>query len=167
MVSYNHSPFIGEKWWNMFPLKVHRRFLTPTEMLASHCLPTSSHQAKASGSPKLEISGAPSSALTRAAGNAMSVPCMGALVLACIMCIEPVKWKWVFRAHWKFDGNCNSRVQALKANQNLMDDSSLAWKNPKEPWAKESPKEARGETYQNGFTWLWPQYAAHFDQVLR
>lgn len=72
-------------------LEVHRRFLTPLEMMASHCLPTSGMQARASGSPMLKVENCSDTALAKAAGNAMSVPCVGAFILASIMCIEPTK----------------------------------------------------------------------------
>ena len=75
--------------WNT---EVHRRFLTPEEMLTSHCIPTTGKRAKASGSPKLDTRGVETKALVKAAGNAMSVPCMGAFILACIMCLETIPW---------------------------------------------------------------------------
>ena len=74
------------------PLQVKKRCLTPAEMLASQCIPTSSAQSRASGSPKLKMNEASPAALAKAAGNGMSVPCVGAFIIASIMCIDPVPW---------------------------------------------------------------------------
>lgn len=76
---------------SLTPWEAHERLLTPTEMLASLCLPTTGPQARASGSPKLQVESCTPAALAKAAGNGMSVPCMGAFLVACIMCVEPLQ----------------------------------------------------------------------------
>ena len=68
--------------------KVHQRVLSGTEMLASHCLPTTRQQSKACGSPVLCLDDLRERAVIKMAGNAMSVPCVAAFICAAVMALE-------------------------------------------------------------------------------
>ena len=71
-------------------MQVHKRFLSAAELLASHVLPISEAQARLSGTPKLELDSVSQSNMVRMAGNAMSVPCIGSMILACVLGLEKV-----------------------------------------------------------------------------
>ena len=74
---------------NLLPLfEAHQRILSPLEMLASHAMPVTAAHSRSSGTPKLQVGGCTDANLVKAAGNAMSIPCVGAFLLACIFCIE-------------------------------------------------------------------------------
>lgn len=59
-------------------------------MIASQVVPVNARQAKACKAPKLSTTKASNSSKVRMAGNAMSVPCVGAFVLAAMMMFQPV-----------------------------------------------------------------------------
>ena len=51
-------------------------------------MPMTRGHARAAGTRKLHVDGASAATLAKAAGNAMSLPCVGAFILAAIMGIE-------------------------------------------------------------------------------
>lgn len=116
-----------------------KRCLTPAEMLASQCIPTSSAQSRASGSPKLKMNEASPAALAKAAGNGMSVPCVGAFIIASIMCIDPVPWnslllKRCVLIQIKVDKNCDSTINSVQIDCNIstsLEKDSMLLQKPK------------------------------------
>ena len=58
-------------------------------MLASHCLPVFPQLAETCNAPMLQIQDVPKTELVRQAGNCMSLPCLGAVLIACILCVSP------------------------------------------------------------------------------
>lgn len=62
--------------------------MSPLELISSHLMPVNQEQSKACGAVHLDTSGIPASKLVSCAGNAMNLPCVGAVVLACIMSFE-------------------------------------------------------------------------------
>ncbi|CAK9072836.1 unnamed protein product [Durusdinium trenchii] len=65
--------------------KALQRVMHPLELLATHSLPVDAKQSAISKSPKLELSSTSKTAQIRMAGNAMSVPTMGAIIVATIL----------------------------------------------------------------------------------
>ena len=59
--------------------------------MASHTLPTTSLQARLSGTPKLRMEGLSESNKVRMSGNAMNVPCVGCIILCCALGLECIK----------------------------------------------------------------------------
>lgn len=66
----------------------HQRVLSGKEMLSTHLLPVTQHQADLCGSPKLELDGVSERKRARMGGNTMSVPCVGAILLACVLALD-------------------------------------------------------------------------------
>jgi len=77
----------------MLPLvrQEHGRFLSGNELMASHTLPTTSLQARLSGTPKLKMEGLSESNKVRMSGNAMNVPCVGCIIMCCVLGLECIK----------------------------------------------------------------------------
>jgi hypothetical protein len=63
----------------------------PLEALTTHLLPTTRGQAELSGGVKLELGSAPPTVVSKMAGNSMNMPCVGAIVMATMMCLSPKK----------------------------------------------------------------------------
>lgn len=57
----------------------------PHELLATHSLPVNDKQSTLAKSPKLALDATSNTAAVRMAGNAMSVPTMGAVIVAAIL----------------------------------------------------------------------------------
>jgi|Cyp1metagenome_2_1107374.scaffolds.fasta_scaffold518795_1 hypothetical protein len=70
------------------PVKDQKRYLSPTEMLNTHCIPTTDRQAKLSGTPRLKVDKVRDSSLVKMGGNAMNLPCVGCAILACVFGLE-------------------------------------------------------------------------------
>lgn len=68
--------------------KDQKRYLSPTEMLNTHCIPTTDRQAKLSGTPRLKVDKVRDSSLVKMGGNAMNLPCVGCAILACVFGLE-------------------------------------------------------------------------------
>ena len=64
------------------------RFLTPFEMLSSHCIPTTDHHADLAGTPRLDLDKVRPSQVIKMSGNAMSLPCVGCMLLAILFGLE-------------------------------------------------------------------------------
>lgn len=73
----------------LLALEADRRCMSGEELVCSHVLPVTPQQAKTCGSPCLVLKQATETAVIKMAGNAMSVPCVGAVLLAAIMIMEP------------------------------------------------------------------------------
>lgn len=71
-------------------LQVHHRFLSGTELMTSHSLPLTSQQAKWSGAPKLALDTVTESNKVRMSGNAMNLPCVGCIILGCVLGLERI-----------------------------------------------------------------------------
>ena len=64
------------------------RCMDAAEMLCSLGLPVTAGQAKRCSGKVLKMTGVPKRQLQKMAGNAMSVPVIGAVVLACVICLS-------------------------------------------------------------------------------
>ncbi|CAK9021657.1 unnamed protein product [Durusdinium trenchii] len=65
--------------------KASRRVMDPVELFTTHALPLTSDQSEAAGAPPLGVASASKTASVRMAGNAMSLPCVGAIIVAAIL----------------------------------------------------------------------------------
>lgn len=82
-----HTSFTQQS--NCLPAcQVKKRFLSGAELLASHALPTTSEHARLSGTPRLQIDSITQSNMVRMSGNGMSLPCVGCMILACVLGLE-------------------------------------------------------------------------------
>ena len=72
-------------------LQEKKRFLTGDEMISSQVLPTNDVQATMSNAPKLDLQEFRNSTKAKMAGNSMSALCVGAMLLVCVLALEP-KW---------------------------------------------------------------------------
>ncbi|CAE7262261.1 unnamed protein product [Symbiodinium microadriaticum] len=68
--------------------RARQRALHPCEALATHMLPVTTKQSVTCGSPSLAIQGISDNQLTKMAGNCMNVCNMGAVILACLFCLD-------------------------------------------------------------------------------
>lgn len=73
-------------------LQDHCRFLSPKEMMNSHVMPTTRQQAALSGTPRLCLKSASHPNRVKMCGNAMNLPCVGSVILACILGLEKIQW---------------------------------------------------------------------------
>ena len=85
-INYFQVPLSNASWP---PPQDFHRFLSPLEMLNSHCIPTTEGQAKKAGAPRLVVDSVKDRSLIKMAGNAMSLPCVGCAILACVLGLEP------------------------------------------------------------------------------
>lgn len=58
------------------------------EALASHAMPISPKTSMLSGAPELDLSESTPNQVSVAAGNAMNIPCVGAVLLATLLCFK-------------------------------------------------------------------------------
>ncbi|CAK8992338.1 unnamed protein product [Durusdinium trenchii] len=65
--------------------KASRRVMQPLELFATHVLPVTPSQSEAAMAPMLQLDNACTTASVRMSGNAMSVPCIGAVLVATIL----------------------------------------------------------------------------------
>ena len=68
-----------------------KRYLAPLEMLSSHCLPMTAKQAKKSHARRLVVDSVKASSLVKMSGNGMNLMSIGAILLACVLSLEPKK----------------------------------------------------------------------------
>ena len=67
------------------------RFLSGEEMLSSLILPITEQQSDLCGAPALDLSNLKNSTKAFMAGNSMSVPCVGLMLLAAALALEPIR----------------------------------------------------------------------------
>lgn len=67
-----------------------QRFLSGDEMLSSLILPINEQQSNLCGAPALNLSNLKNSTKAFMAGNSMSVPCVGLMLLAAALALEPI-----------------------------------------------------------------------------
>ena len=62
-------------------------------MMTTHVMPVTAQQGKLSGTPHLWINSVGDADLIKMSGNAMSLPCVGCVLLACVLGLECKKNK--------------------------------------------------------------------------
>ena len=71
-----------------FDLQAFNRFLSPVEMMSSHCIPTTSHHADLAGTPRVNLDNVLESQVIKMSGNAMNLACLGSMLLAILFGLE-------------------------------------------------------------------------------
>ncbi len=64
------------------------RFLSPVEMMSSHCIPTTSHHADLAGTPRVVLDNVLPSQVVKMSGNAMNLACVGCMLLSILFGLE-------------------------------------------------------------------------------
>ena len=67
-----------------------KRFLDAKELLSSQLLPVTREQGRLSRAPPLCLEGSPEGQQQKMAGNSMNAACIGAFLLAAILCFDPL-----------------------------------------------------------------------------
>ena len=94
------------------------RCMEGKELLTAQTFPTTRLQSETCRAPQLSLEKIKSSCMPKMAGNSMSIPCLGCVLLAAVVCIEPIpKWSFFFSKlarcvqAWMYMSQFNCRAQ--------------------------------------------------------